>query len=77
MATSKKIRDAQQFQHFSFIYFIFRSLYDIKMAQDQQISMKRLDFAGRLCTPSDQIAKLYPNLKLNEDGVASRENDSK
>lgn len=36
------------------------------MAADRALSRKRLDFAGRLCTPPGKIAKLYPNLKINE-----------
>lgn len=46
--------------------FYFRSLYDIQVAADRALSRKRLDFAGRLCTPHGKIAKLYPNLKVNE-----------
>lgn len=47
---------------------LFRTLYDIQVAADRALSRKRLDFAGRLCTPHGKIAKLYPNLKIN-DGV--------
>lgn len=51
------------------------------MAAEQALCQKRLDFAGRLCTPPGQIAKLYNNLKLNEDGSvssnAARDADSK
>lgn len=50
----------------------------MKVAADQAQCMKRLDFAGRLCNPPGQIAKLYPNLKLGEDSTsASREADVK
>lgn len=45
----------------------FRSLYDIQVAADRALSRKRLDFAGRLCTAPGKIAKLYPNLKINEN----------
>lgn len=45
---------------------IYRSLYDIQVAADRALSRKRLDFAGRLCTQPGKIAKLYPNLKINE-----------
>lgn len=44
-----------------------RSLYEIQVAADKALSKKRLDFAGRLSTPSGKIAKLYPNLKINEN----------
>lgn len=47
-----------------------RSLFDLKVAADQAQIPKRMEFSGRLCTPPGQIAKLYPNLKLNEDGTA-------
>lgn len=52
-----------------------RSLYDIRMAAEQTLCQKRLDFAGRLCTPIGQIAKLYPNLKVNEEGSNGRDAD--
>lgn len=45
----------------------FRSLYEIQVAADRALSRKRLDFAGRLCTPKGKIAKLYTNLKVNEN----------
>lgn len=38
-------------------------------------TQKRLDFAGRLCTPSGQVAKLYPNLGSKE--VNARETEAK
>lgn len=41
-----------------------RSLFEIQVAADKALSKKRLDFAGRLSTPIGKIAKLYPNLKL-------------
>ncbi|KAB0793824.1 hypothetical protein PPYR_13444 [Photinus pyralis] len=44
------------------IYATKRSLYDIFMAQDK--SKTRLDFAGRT---GDNVAKLYPNLKIEND----------
>lgn len=47
--------------------FIFRSLFDIQVAADRALNRKRLDFAGRLCTAPGKIAKLYPNLKINEN----------
>lgn len=49
-----------------FIVLFHRSLLDIFTAADRVQSQKRLDFSGRLCTPSGQIAKLYPNLGLKD-----------
>ncbi len=53
-----------------------RSLLDIFTAAERVQSQKRIDFAGRLCTPIGQIAKLYPNLGVKES-IAVRETDVK
>lgn len=39
----------------------------MQVAADRALSRKRLDFAGRLCTQTGKIAKLYPNLKIIEN----------
>ncbi|KAG4080028.1 hypothetical protein HA402_006340 [Bradysia odoriphaga] len=52
-----------------------RSLLDIFTAAERAQSQKRIDFAGRLCTPINQIAKLYPNLGVKEN--VPRETDVK
>ncbi|XP_049532145.1 protein asunder [Anopheles darlingi] len=38
-----------------------RSLFDTLATTERTISQKRIDFSGRLCTPTGQIAKLYPH----------------
>lgn len=52
-----------------------RSLLDIMNITERNQTQKRLDFAGRLCTPSGQVAKLYPNLGSKE--VNARETEAK
>ncbi|XP_050068914.1 protein asunder [Anopheles maculipalpis] len=39
-----------------------RSLFDVLATTERTISQKRIDFSGRLCTPSGQVAKLYSHL---------------
>lgn len=44
-----------------------RTLLDIFLDANRAQSQKRLDFAGRLCTPAGQVAKLYPHLAQKEE----------
>lgn len=53
-----------------------RTLLEIFTAAERERTQKRLDFAGRLCTPPGQVAKLYPNLGL-KDNAARSETDVK
>lgn len=53
-------------QLYANIFNNFSSLYETQVAADRALSRKRLDFAGRLCTAPGKIAKLYPNMKINE-----------
>lgn len=53
-----------------------RSLLDIYVAAERERTNKRIDFAGRLCTPIGQVAKLYPNLG-QKDANARVEGDTK
>uniref|UniRef100_A0A182XLY0 Protein asunder n=1 Tax=Anopheles quadriannulatus TaxID=34691 RepID=A0A182XLY0_ANOQN len=39
-----------------------RSLLDVLASTERAISQKRIDFSGRLCTPSGQVAKLYSHV---------------
>lgn len=43
-----------------------RSLFDIMASAERSQSSKRPDFSGRLCTPSGQVAKLYPDFGTKE-----------
>lgn len=52
-----------------------RSLLDIFTTAERLQTQKRCDFAGRLCTPIGQIAKLYPNIGAKES--VARETDVK
>lgn len=52
-----------------------RTLLDIFTTAERAQSQKRIDFAGRLCTPIGQVAKLYPNLGVKE--TTARETDVK
>lgn len=38
----------------------------MQVVADRALSRRRIDFAGRLSTPSGQIAKLYASLKPPE-----------
>ncbi|XP_055586465.1 protein asunder [Uranotaenia lowii] len=48
-----------------------RSLFDVLASTERVQSQKRIDFSGRLCTPSGQVAKLYPNLGTKEEPAAA------
>ncbi|XP_035904125.1 protein asunder [Anopheles stephensi] len=39
-----------------------RSLFDVLATTERTISQKRIDFSGRLCTPTGQVAKLYSHI---------------
>uniref|UniRef100_A0A182PEI2 Protein asunder n=1 Tax=Anopheles epiroticus TaxID=199890 RepID=A0A182PEI2_9DIPT len=55
-----------------------RSLLDVLASTERAISQKRIDFSGRLCTPSGQVAKLYSHVGAKDaDGVQGRPADVK
>lgn len=59
--------DIQNFHQLAqFFFSSFRSLLDIHIAAEIAISRKRVEFAGRLCTPSGKIAKLYQVPRVND-----------
>lgn len=57
---------------------VIRTLFDIVTSAERNQANKRPDFSGRLCTPSGQIAKLYPEFgnKDKEVGPASSKEDT-
>ncbi|XP_055375477.1 protein asunder [Condylostylus longicornis] len=43
-----------------------RSLLGIISSSQKKVLQKRIEFSGRICTPTGQTAKLYPNVGKNE-----------
>lgn len=54
-----------------------QNLLDMFCGSAKVQNQKRLDFSGRLCTPPNQIAKLYPNLGSKNASDSRPETDSK
>lgn len=49
----------------------YRTLFDIVINVERSQNSKRPEFTGRLCTPTGQVAKLYPDFGSKEKEAGS------